>query len=106
MIDTNFVLVYPTPHNTAALVNYSEKKEVNDFLKLFDVWGSKGEPCKYKCEGTEKFYKYFEGSMDIYYIMKDNYENVFKNVFKKLDVKLEFSLPEDFANGIREGKII
>lgn len=41
-MNRNYVYVFPTPHNTFNVINYSGKSEVNSFLHLFDIWGSRG----------------------------------------------------------------
>lgn len=43
-IKRNYVYIFPSVHNTTCVVNYDwNNSQVNNFLSLFDIWGSHGQ---------------------------------------------------------------
>lgn len=84
-MNRNYVYVFPTPHNTCNVVNYSGKSEVNSFLHLFDVWGSRGH--QKICRDGNHCAFWFECS-DSFYMLLHTKE--MENAFNRLGVILTF----------------
>ena len=84
-MDRNYVYVFPTPHNTFNVVNYSGKSEVNSFLHLFDIWGSRGHQ-KMCSDGNHSAF-WFECS-DSFFVLLHTQE--MERAFERLEVILTF----------------
>ena len=84
-MNRNYVYVFSTPHKTFHVVNYSGKSEVNSFLHLFDIWGSRGH--QKMCSDGNHCAFWFECS-DSFYVLLHMEE--MKNAFNRLGVILTF----------------
>ena len=93
--DRNYIYAFPTPYGTCNVINYSGKSDVNSFLYLFDVWGSRGHQMLCKDENHSKFL--FECSEGFYNLLKTD---MFQQVFKRMGVKIAFD--EDYETCIKD----
>lgn len=84
-MNRNYVYVFPTPHKTCNVVNYSGKSEVNSFLHLFDVWGSRGH--QKMCSDGNHCAFWFECSNSFYMLL---HTKEMENAFNRLGVILTF----------------
>ena len=84
-MNRNYVYVFSTPNKTFNVVNYSGKSEVNSFLHLFDIWGSRGHQ-KICSDGNHSAF-WFECS-DSFFILLHTQE--MKRAFERLGVVLTY----------------
>ena len=84
-MNRNYVYVFPTPYQTFNVVNYSGKSEVNSFLHLFDIWGSRGHQ-KMCSDGNHSAF-WFECNENFYKMLQTE---EFTRAFKSMGVVLTF----------------
>ena len=84
-------VIYVMPEVTGCygmrLVNKSGKKEVNDFLRMFDIWGSTGTP-KTDSNGDVEYWFEMPFDNDDFSMHDFIYSNVFEEALERLGVKL------------------
>ena len=84
-MNRNYVYVFRTPNNTCNVINYSGKSDVNSFLYLFDIWGSRG--CQKICSDGTHCAFWFECSNSFYELL---HTKEMENAFNRLGVILTF----------------
>ena len=85
----NVIYVIPEIHGCygTRLINKSGKTEVNDFLRLFDAWGSCGMPKKDE-DGDIEYWFEFPFDNDDFSIHDFIWSDFFEEALRRLGVKL------------------
>lgn len=84
-LDRNFVYAFPSPYVSTYVVNYSGSSEVNSFLHLFDIWGSRGHQ-KMCSDGNHSAF-WFECSNSFFALL---HTQEMERAFERLGVVLTY----------------
>lgn len=90
-MNRKFVYVFTSVNGTTNVINYeATNSAVNDFLALFDIWGSHGQ---FKLSNDRNHQEvWFECSKEFYSLLKR--KDVIK-AFKRMGVVVVFEYPFD-----------
>lgn len=86
----NYVYAYPSVHGTCNIVNYFSSDRTNEFLHLFDVWGSYGKRIFHNHDKNTFIETWFECSKEFYDML---HTETMKRAFKHMGVELVFEYP-------------